>query len=191
MPAGKIRKTLLEQEAVAKCPAILEIGCGTGDFTLLLAQKYYSSEITAVDMDEKALSILKDKMGQNKLRNIVLQQASATQLPFTDRSFDVVYSSLLFCNLSYDEKLKTIEEAKRVLKSTGQFLIADWSKPQTIIGKIGFIIMQWVGGKANTEDMKKGMLPYYLLDAGFVVKEFNNINTFFGTISYYQATKTK
>ncbi len=191
LPAEKIRKTLLNTGTVAQHSTIVEIGCGTGSFTTMLAKKNSISEIIALDMDNKALSILKDKVSESGLKNIVLQKASATQLPFDDESIDVVYSSLLFCNLNYEDKLKTIVEAKRTLKNHAQFLIADWSRPLTFISKVGFTILEWVGGKANTEDMKKGMLKNYLKDAGFEVSVEQSINTLFGTIHFYKATKIK
>ncbi len=182
---------MLNTGTVAQHSTIVEIGCGTGSFTTMLAKKNSISEIIALDMDNKALSILKDKVSESGLKNIVLQKASATQLPFDDESIDVVYSSLLFCNLNYEDKLKTIVEAKRTLKNHAQFLIADWSRPLTFISKVGFTILEWVGGKANTEDMKKGMLKNYLKDAGFEVSVEQSINTLFGTIHFYKATKIK
>lgn len=189
LPAKNIRKTLLQIPVTTRPLNIVEIGCGTGSFTTKLAKKFPPSKIFAFDPDSKALSILTEKISKYHLYNIATQKASATQLQFNTASIDVMYSSLLFCNLNYIDKLKVISEAHRVLKNNSQFLIAEWGKPQTFIAKTGFTILQWVGGKENTEDIKNGMLPNYLLQAGFSVTESNKINTIFGTISFYQALK--
>ncbi len=57
------------------------------------------------------------------LKNVTLQEGSAEQLPFPDKTFDVVISNGVF-NLIPD-KAKALREVFRVLKASGRFLLAD------------------------------------------------------------------
>ncbi len=190
LPEKKIRQKLLHLGNLTDAENILEIGCGTGSFTLMLAAKFPDLSITAVDPDRRALSILSAKIAQKSLSKIKPVQASATALPLADESVQAVFSSLLFCNLSHHQKIKTIMEARRVLQHNGRFLIAEWGKPQTFVGRLGFTILQWVGGKANTNDIKKGALVHYLISAKFSVSSGIFVNTLFGTVWFYEVAKT-
>lgn len=63
------------------------------------------------------------------IKNVLLQEASAEDLPFKDESFDVVISNGVF-NLIPD-KARALAEVFRVLKPLGRLMIAD----QILIGQ--------------------------------------------------------
>jgi ubiquinone/menaquinone biosynthesis C-methylase UbiE len=70
---------------------ILEIGCGRGEFSSMLASRYRDSELAAVDFSPKAISIAKARHSGG-LPNLQFDVADATSLPYEDRSFDIVVS---------------------------------------------------------------------------------------------------
>jgi ubiquinone/menaquinone biosynthesis C-methylase UbiE len=82
---------------------ILDVGCGNGIITNVLAEKY---DVTGTDFSECALEYVKGKK--------VL--ASADKLPFKDKSFDLVFSSELLEHLPDQTLIDSIEEMKRVTK---------------------------------------------------------------------------
>lgn len=90
---------------------VLEVGTGTG-----LALPGYPEDvdsITALDIDPESL------MRARKRRpGVQIVLANVQQLPFRDRSFDFVVSSLVFC--SVDEPALGLAEIHRVLKRGGQ-----------------------------------------------------------------------
>ena len=65
---------------------ILEIGCGTGNFTRLLRRKYLGAEITAVDISGQMIESAKKKLDGDKLRFFV---ADGEKLSI-ERAFDLV-----------------------------------------------------------------------------------------------------
>ena len=71
---------------------ILDIGCGTGFQTIVLA-KNTIAEITAIDLFPKFIEILnknvKNLNFQNKITSLV---ASMNNLPFSNEEFDVIWS---------------------------------------------------------------------------------------------------
>lgn len=65
-----IRKKL--SEIIGENKKILEIGCGTGNFTLLMAQ--YSEKVLAIDFSPAMLHELKIRLSENRLKNVTLHQ---------------------------------------------------------------------------------------------------------------------
>lgn len=97
--------------------SIIDIGAGTGRYSVALAEEGHN--VTAVELVNKNVSEIKKK--SNK---VVAKQGNALKLKFEDNTFDI---ALLFGPLyhlfSYEDKLKAILEAKRVVKKGGYILI--------------------------------------------------------------------
>ena len=111
-------------------------------------------------------------------------------LPYEDESFDRVVSSLFFHHLTRENKLKTLREVKRVLKSNGEFHIADWGLPANLLMKGSSRLIQLLDGSETTADSFNGLLPKLMTDAGFeAVEETNSFNSLFGTIRLHQSRK--
>lgn len=118
----------------------LEIGTGAGYSTAAIfkyywqAEKFYSGtnlEIVGIDTDESLLTIAREEFPKMLARHSdrteeeifslkdyypKFQQASVTNLPFEDNSFDMVYSSQV---LHWTNTPKAIREMLRVTKPNG------------------------------------------------------------------------
>lgn len=96
---------------------IIDIGAGTGRYSEYLANLGHN--VTAVELVNKNVSEIKKKSDK-----IIAKQGNALNLKFKDESFDI---ALLFGPIyhlfSYEDKLKAILEAKRVVKKGGYILI--------------------------------------------------------------------
>ena len=101
---------------------ILEIGAGTGRYSLYYASKGY--DVTSIEYVEHNLEILKSKI-TNEM-NIVAQQGDAVDLSrFEDNSFDVTLVLGPLYHLYEDADIrKAISEAIRVTKKDGIIMIA-------------------------------------------------------------------
>ncbi len=101
---------------------ILEIGAGTGRYSIFYADKGY--DITAIELVKSNLDILKSKI--KPTHNIRAHQGNALDLSaFSDNSFDV---TLLFGPMYHlyttEDKLKALSEAIRVTKKSGLIFVA-------------------------------------------------------------------
>ena len=101
---------------------ILDIGCGPGFFSAILAECGYV--VTAIDYTQVMLKEAKDNAAtcgvQDKIRFL---QMDAQALAFADTSFDVVVSRILTWNLQ--EPAVAYKEWCRVLKKGGLLLNFD------------------------------------------------------------------
>lgn len=100
-------------------PKIIDIGAGTGAYSIYFENKGY--DVTAVELVKHNLKVI-----ESKNKNIKLYQGNAIDLSkFDDNSFDIV---LLFGPLYHlidiNDKLKAINEAKRIVKKNGLIFIS-------------------------------------------------------------------
>jgi ubiquinone/menaquinone biosynthesis C-methylase UbiE len=83
---------LLERVGVAPGARCLDLGCGPGDVTLLLAQIVGpEGRVIGVDMDEEKLAIAAERARGAGLGNVELRAVDLYALP-TDEHYDLVYS---------------------------------------------------------------------------------------------------
>lgn len=110
----EIAATLLDEFQTEKNISVLDAGCGTGA-NLNWLERYTNVEnIYGIDLIDTALTFCKER----NLKN--LAQASATDLPFADESFDMITSFDVLVQIpgeGADEK--AIAEMYRVLKKGG------------------------------------------------------------------------
>ena len=110
---------------------ILEVGAGTGRYSLYYAKQGY--DVTAIEYINHNVDILKSKIEDGM--NIVAEQGDAVDLSrFEDNTFDITLSLGPLYHL-YDEKdiNKAIEEAIRVTKKDGIIAIAYLTNDSTMI----------------------------------------------------------
>lgn len=103
-------------------PRILEVGAGTGRYSVSLAKQGFN--VTAVELVEHNIEVLKSKL--NGLEPITVMQGNAMDLSqFEDCSFDLtmVLGPMYHLYLKED-KLRALAEAVRVTKPGGYILVA-------------------------------------------------------------------
>lgn len=189
MPEKKFRAKIIDELEPKNDEKILEFGFGTGQNIILAQQRNDKTKLIGVDIDPKVREIAKYKIKKLGL-NITLDLYDGTTLPYTDNSFDKVFSSLVFHHLDKETKLSCLKEIYRVLKPNGQLSIGDWGKAKSKIMRFAFYVVQILDGFKTTNDNVNGLLPKYIGQAGFKnVIETDFINTKIGTYSYYKATK--
>jgi malonyl-CoA O-methyltransferase len=100
---------------------ILEVGCGTGFYTLMLAQKFLNSHILAVDISPVMVAEARIKLAQYS--RVRLEKADGEHLPaFISGPFDFITASGA---LHWFEDLeRTIQQYRRILSPFGSVLFA-------------------------------------------------------------------
>lgn len=136
-------KPLLEGISLKSGQRVLDIACGTGIPSLLVAPIILpGGTVTGVDLAPGMVELSKKKAEQRGIKNAEFREADGESLPFPDDSFDVV-----LCNHGLEhmtDKQKAISEMRRVLKKGGVLGLTVWSTPDKTIplGIIAKTIMQ-------------------------------------------------
>lgn len=104
-----------------KLGEVLELGCGTGLFTVSLQK--ISQHVTATDYSDEMVAVAQNKRGN--LKNVIFQKANALDLEFPNETFDVVFMANLIHVIGDAEGV--IKESKRVLKPGGSLLITSFA----------------------------------------------------------------
>ncbi|OGE30962.1 hypothetical protein A2631_04755 [Candidatus Daviesbacteria bacterium RIFCSPHIGHO2_01_FULL_44_29] len=151
---------------------LLDVGCGTGTLLQVAKQLHPEVNMFGVDIDNNVLSLARKKVNKNKLQ-IAFTQASANNLPFKDRTFDIVVSTLIFHHLPTQVKIQAISEIYRVLKPKGRFLLADFGRNNSFSIKLWSALAHLIKlpEAITIEDNLSGFIPNYLEKAGFKIME--------------------
>ena len=112
-------------------PDILEVGAGTGRYSVTLAKQ--GLQVTAVELIEHNLEILKAKLDGTE--PITTMQGNALDLSrFPENSFDLtMLLGPMYHLYTKEEKLKALSEAVRVTKQGGYILVAYCMNEPTVI----------------------------------------------------------
>jgi ubiquinone/menaquinone biosynthesis C-methylase UbiE len=116
-------KVLAERAALLRPDRILETAAGTGIVTRALRGAVPQSQIVATDVNPVMLQTAAQRHGSDR---VAFQPADAQNLPFDDESFDLVVCQ--FGVMFFPEKIRANEEARRVLRSHGHYLLVSFDR---------------------------------------------------------------
>ena len=106
-----------------KSGRVLDVGTGPGRLPLLIASKNKYLRVTGVDLSPDMVKIASRKASRMGLENLDFKVGNASSLPFDDREFDLVISTLSFHHWKGPEA--ALEEIHRVLREGGEAWIFD------------------------------------------------------------------
>lgn len=119
---------LIKRSGIKEGMHILEVGCGSGAFTVFAARASgIKGEVYALDIQPRMLMQLKKKLSRPEnrdIKNIKLVEGDAHKLPFNDNSFDVVYTVTFLQELP--DQNRALKEMKRVLKPGGILAVSEF-----------------------------------------------------------------
>ena len=122
----KAWQNYLREKLPADTRKVLDLGCGPGFFSIILAKMGY--EVTAVDCSEGMLAQARQLIKRAGLE-ITLQQKDINHPEFPDDSFDAIVSRNVTWTLS--NPWQVYAECQRMLRTCGRLLLfdANWNMP--------------------------------------------------------------
>jgi ubiquinone/menaquinone biosynthesis C-methylase UbiE len=176
--ARRLRKATIEQALIRSGDSVLDVGCGTGEVTLLAKMRAKDGKVYGIDPAPEMIAVARSKAARKGL-DIDFRVGVIESLPFPDTSIDVVTSSLMMHHLPEELKVRGLAEIYRVLKPGGRLLIADFMRPTgSFLNHLFIAFTRHQGLRAGIEDMQKllnndgfhqiGQLDETVLMIGFV-----------------------
>ncbi|MEA2092518.1 MAG: class I SAM-dependent methyltransferase [Patescibacteria group bacterium] len=122
---------IIDEISVSKNMKIVDFGCGSGGWSIPLAERSEDGMVYAVDVMSEALSALKSKADTERVYNIRTLLADIEKgTNLVGDSFDLaIVSNILF---QAEDKEAVIKEAYRVLRQSGKMLVVDWNNIENV-----------------------------------------------------------
>jgi ubiquinone/menaquinone biosynthesis C-methylase UbiE len=142
---------------------VLEIGCGTGSFTLELAR--VGAHVEAVDLSQDMLAEAKRKasaeqgIGQIQFH---CMDAAVLDSRFDPKSFDLIVSSLAMSEMGLTLQARVLEMCFDLCKPGGRLVILDEAQPDAAFKRIALKLLRaplraltWLLTRTTTHPLKK------------------------------------
>jgi ubiquinone/menaquinone biosynthesis methyltransferase len=136
------KNRLVKELPDVKAPHCLDIACGTGDITFLLAAKYPAGHIVGLDVTETMMDYARER---NTFSNITFALQDMCKMNFAESSFDIVTGGYALRNAPNLEG--ALIEIRRVMKPGATAAFLDFSKPPNrTLQKIKGMLLKFWGG---------------------------------------------
>ena len=153
---------------------ILDIACGTGDFSIAIARAMApGSHVTGLDLSEGMLAVMRSKLAAAGLDGrVACVQGDSEALPYAGGSFDCV--TIAFGIRNFEHRETALREILRVLKPGGKLVILELSVPSNPVIRWCYNlyftrILPLIGGKISGDKAAYRYLPASVLN--FPAKE--------------------
>ena len=145
---------------VSKGARVLDLGCGTGRFSLPMASRL-GVDVTGADSSVEMIAKAKQKDSSSEVSWIL---ADASALPFPEGSFDLVFMSHLLHHV--DNPLTVLKECHKVLAPSGILLIR-YGAMEQIRNDVEHTFFPQVIEIDEPRTPTRELVERWLLDAGF------------------------
>ncbi len=149
---------------------VLDICCGTGSTTAIIAQEVDQGHVTGVDLSPDMLAVAQKKIVAPW---VSFQLASVDALPFGDNLFDHVICSYGLHEIPQDIRAAALKEVFRVLKPGGKFLTLDYDLPRNFITRLPIAAFVRIFEHDTAYRMMKGSLSAEVAASGLLVVSKN------------------
>lgn len=168
--------------------SILEIGCGTGNFTKILVEKYPYSKIVAVDISEEMIEVAREKVSQRKNINFIVADIE-NFLPF--EKFELITSNATLQWL--DDLGSFLPKIIHYLTENGRVVFSVFGRET--YSELSFVLKKIKGPKITLtsetfinyeklENELKKNLKRFELEEKRIIKKYNSLSEVLRTIKY-------
>jgi demethylmenaquinone methyltransferase/2-methoxy-6-polyprenyl-1,4-benzoquinol methylase len=132
------KRTLVERANLPENARVLDLACGTGDFSLLAERVRPGARAVAVDITERMLQLARDR----GVRVVACGDAGA--LPFRDDCFDAVFIGYGLRN--FPNLAQAVHEIERVTRPGGMLVSLDFFLPANAVTRALYLAYLYAQG---------------------------------------------
>lgn len=160
---ARFRKLFLKDLQVDPEAKVLDLCCGAGQATQELVKHF--KNVTGLDASPIAI-----KRAQQNVPQAQYVEAFAENMPFSDRSFDLVITSTAMHEMESEQLQEIIQEVQRVLTPEGQFIIIDFHRPTNPLYWLPIATFLWLFETETAWQLLKTDLHQLLNTSGLTVE---------------------
>jgi ubiquinone/menaquinone biosynthesis C-methylase UbiE len=124
---GAFRKKIVDLARLQAGESVLDVGCGTGTLAIAAKQRVGpTGNVYGIDASPEMIARAGKKARKAGV-DVVFKNAVVEALPFPDKSFDAVLSTLMLHHLPREAREQCAREIRRVLKPGGRVLAIDFA----------------------------------------------------------------
>ena len=121
---------LIAEAAVATTPnarALLDVGCGAGNFALKLLKAIPSMDVTLLDLSQPMLDRAAERVVGAKVGRVETIQSDVRDAELTEGAFDLVVAATVFHHLRGDDEWRAVfAKLHRSLRPGGSLWVSDF-----------------------------------------------------------------
>lgn len=188
LPCGgetRFREKSVSFASLSNSDWILDLCCGAGELTGVLACKGFTENLVGVDISEVPINTARGKTGNMPVNFLI---ASADYLPIESSQFDKCFISFGLHHMSPYQRQKTLSEVYRILVPAGNLYVIDYNLPERGLRRLAAIMFAKLDKSEEAYKMlEKGNLIPELIEAGFRIEK--RVLTCQGIMQLLKATK--
>ena len=155
---------LVEHGAFGEASAVVEFGCGTGDFAhrLMTQEMHADATYAGFDLSETMADLTRQRLIPFGSRAIVTRTDGRPRIPLPASSCDRFVSNYVLDLLSGQDILRTLDQAWRVLRPDGLLCLTSLTYGTTLSSKLA--IAAWLAVHALRPSLVGGCRPILFTD---------------------------
>lgn len=118
--------TEASKRIVPNAQQLLDIGCGAGNYTLMMLSKINDLNCTLVDLSKPMLDKALERVSQQTKNQVTILQGDIREVDLPENTYDIILAGAVLHHLREDEDWeKTFRKLFHLLKPNGCLMISD------------------------------------------------------------------
>ena len=150
------RRKAIASMKVDNTSKVIDVATGTADLAIAIEKKYHPAKIIGLDLSDQMLVYGRKKIAKQQLEDkIELVEGDSENLPFESNTFDA--ASVAYGVRNFEDLDQGLREINRTLKTGGQLMVLEFSKPGFPIKQLFDIYFKYLLpliGKITSKDQR-------------------------------------